>query len=67
MSNAHRSTARTAVERMRELPTGPWRTFKGAGLTENKLADLLSTFGVHSGKVRMVRGKGARQAKAMQG
>lgn len=56
-----------AVERMRGIPTAPWANYKGEGLTENKLADLVSPFGVHPKLVRMVGGRGAKTAKVSRG
>ncbi len=32
-----------AIERMKAIPTSPWRTYKGEGLTPVTLSDLLST------------------------
>lgn len=59
--------SRVAVERMRALPTGPWRTFKGTGLSEALLANLVSRFGVQPKYVRMVKGKGAKAAPTSRG
>lgn len=42
----------TAVARMRELASGPWRTFRGVGLTEITLANLVSRFGVQTKNIR---------------
>lgn len=33
-----------AIEQMKSIPTSPWRTYKGEGLTAVTLSDLLSTF-----------------------
>jgi len=52
-----------AVERMRALPVGPWRTFKGTGLTVNVLASLVDRFGLKPTVVRMERGRQAKQLK----
>lgn len=38
-----------AIERMKAIPTSPWRTYKGEGLTEVTLCDLISSF-IKSGK-----------------
>lgn len=35
-----------AVKRLHELPTGPWRTFKGVGLDAISLANLIARFGI---------------------
>jgi hypothetical protein len=34
----------TAIERMKAIVTGPWRGYKGSGLTPVMLSDLLATF-----------------------
>lgn len=49
-----------AVQRMRELIDGPWRTYKGDGLTENRLADLLSRFDCSPMTVQMGKGRKGR-------
>lgn len=41
-----------AVQRMRDLADGPWRMYKGDGLNPDRLADLLSPFGVTSKSVK---------------
>ena len=46
-----------AVEKMKAIPTAPWRTFKGEGLTQFSLAALVSRFGVSTKQVaRKVNG-----------
>lgn len=53
-----------AVERMKAIPTGPWRKFKGAGLTELLLARMVAPFGVVTNMpVRMDRGRTAKKLK----
>lgn len=52
-----------AVQRMRALVDGPWRTFRGQGLTENRLADLVARFNVAPTVVRMEAGRAARKAR----
>lgn len=51
-----------AVERMKGIPTGPWRTFRGVGLNEVSLSELLRQHGVTPQNNRMARGKGASKA-----
>lgn len=51
-----------AVERMRALPTGPWRTFRGVGLTDIVLANLVSRYGVQTRRFR-VGGRGSEQRR----
>ena len=41
-----------AVTRLRELDLSPWRTFRGNGLQQINLADLLTGFGVHPVNLR---------------
>lgn len=53
----------TAVQRLRAIPTAPWANYRGEGLTENKLADLLSPFGVKPGNVRENPKRRQEQAK----
>lgn len=43
MSGKHISSA-DAVVRLREIPTAPWRKFRGDGLTMNSMADMLARF-----------------------
>lgn len=52
-----------AVVRMRALETGPWRTFRGDGLTEVSLASLVSRFDLVPKLGRMARGSKARVAR----
>lgn len=49
-----------AVERMKELD-GPWRVFQGRGLDVDTLASLLSSFGVKSEVLGMVKGRAAKK------
>lgn len=56
-----------AIDRMKALD-GPWRVFKGTGLTADHLAQLLAPFGVEAGKeVRMIRGSKGRLRKGYSG
>lgn len=54
--------SRELVERLRALPTGPWRTYQRSGLTEITLAQLLSAFGIDPRVARL--GKGRKSATA---
>lgn len=56
-----------AVERLRAIPTAPWANFRGVGLTEPVLADLVAQFGVRPCRVREVTGKGAAQSAQRRG
>jgi hypothetical protein len=42
-----------AVKRLRELDLSPWRTFRGKGIEQINLADLLSGFGVPPVNIRI--------------
>lgn len=46
-----------AVERLRAIPEGPWRTVKGAGLDVTMLARLVSRFGLHPRDIKTYEGK----------
>jgi Protein of unknown function (DUF3631) len=48
------------VELLREMPTGPWRKFRGDGLTMNNLAHMLSRFGLHPRVYRDGHGRKSR-------
>lgn len=47
-----------AVDKMRDLDTSPWRTFRGKGIEQHNLADLLSGLGVPSVNIRFPRKDG---------
>ena len=49
-----------AVERMKGLEVGPWRTFKGEGLTEVSLASLVAPFDLAPKLGRMAKGRAAQ-------
>lgn len=55
-----------AVERMRE-GAGPWRVYKGEGLTVDLLAALLARFAVSPEEVRMQRGRSGKVLKGYKG
>lgn len=40
------------IDRMKEIPTSPWRTFKGSGLEPQRLSDLLSSHNVKSADLK---------------
>jgi hypothetical protein len=52
-----------AVERMKAITTSPWRTFRGTGINETLLSDLVSRFGVAITLVRMDGGRKGRVAR----
>lgn len=45
-------SSQRALELLYDLPTAPWRRFRGDGLTQNNLADMLRRFGVHARYIR---------------
>jgi putative DNA primase/helicase len=42
-----------AVEALRAMDTAPWRKYRGEGITQNNLADILNRFGVVSVLIKM--------------
>ncbi len=53
-----------ALEQLKALPTGPWRKFRGAGLTAIDMANLLSRFGLAPDLIRVGgKKKGAKVAR----
>ena len=53
------------MNRLRAIPTAPWRNYQRSGLTEISLAQLLGAFGLEP-KQRRVPGKG-RKVNAVRG
>jgi uncharacterized protein DUF3631 len=49
------------VDRMRAVPTSPWRSWRGEGLNEITLAALLSPFGLTPDRVQYGRGRQRRR------
>lgn len=45
---------------LRDLLTGPWRKYKGEGLSALDMAGLLDSFGIHPRVVRAAKGRGAK-------
>ena len=41
-----------AVEKLRELDLSPWRTYRGKGLDQHSLGDLLASIGIPTANVR---------------
>jgi hypothetical protein len=56
--------SRELVERLRLLPTGPWRSYQRSGLSEITLAQLLGAFGLESKDRRI--GKGRKNSKVLK-
>lgn len=44
---------RDALARLFDIPTAPWRKYRGTGLNEINLADMLSRFGLAPGLIRV--------------
>ena len=57
-------TTADALRLLHELPTGPWRKFRGEGLSAIALSDLLRTFNVVPRVIRTKQGKRTKQAFA---
>jgi hypothetical protein len=53
------------VERLRDIPTSPWRQFRGVGLNAIALSDLVSRHGVQPKSIQF--GKGRTGRKVLQG
>jgi hypothetical protein len=50
---------------LREIPTSPWRVYKGEGITMHSLSTMLSRFGVAPSNVQI--GKGRANRKVVKG
>lgn len=53
------------LEKLRAIPTAPWRVYKGEGITMHSLATMLSRFGVAPRSVQT--GKGRKDRKVSKG
>ena len=49
------------LERLRAIPTAPWRVYKGEGITMHSLSTMLSRFGVAPSNVQIGRGRANRK------
>jgi hypothetical protein len=47
------TTSQDMVSRLRELPTAPWRKFRGDGITMHNIADMVSQFGLTPVPIRI--------------
>lgn len=52
MNGEKQVTTADALQRLYDLPTAPWRRFKGTGLTPVMMGELLSAFGVSPKPIR---------------
>jgi len=62
-SGRKRVFTRDVLNRLYALPLGPWRRFRGTGLTANDLANMLQRFGVRPRNIR----NGGRNTKVFKG
>ena len=46
-------TTKDAIEQLKNLPTSPWRKYKGRGLTVHNMSAMLSRFGVNPVNIRI--------------
>jgi hypothetical protein len=60
-------SSKDAVERLRAMVTGPWRKFRGDGITMHNIADMLSRFGVRPQPVRIGKGRKGSNANVTKG
>jgi hypothetical protein len=56
-----------AVDKLRAIPTAPWRKFKGDGITMHNIADMLSRFGVRPQAVRIGTSKKGSNVNTKKG
>lgn len=49
------------IEKLRAIPTAPWRVYKGQGITMHSLSTMLSRFGVAPSTVQIGKGRSNRQ------
>lgn len=64
MSDKQPATGETLVTALRNIPTAPWRRFRGAGLTVHNIADMLSAVGVKTKVTRF--GNGRKESKTLR-
>lgn len=58
MVNGTTIRSETAVERLKQIPTAPWRKYKGNGIDPVSMADMLSRFEVKPERIAIGRGRG---------
>lgn len=56
-----------AIDKMRDLDTSPWRTFRGKGIDQYALADLLSGLSIPSVNIRFPRKDGQPGTQVLKG
>ena len=52
-----------AIERLKAIPTAPWRKFRGDGIDAHDLANMLSRFGVRPVRIALGSGRGKQTFK----
>lgn len=57
-------TSADLIERLKQIPTSPWRTFRGVGLNAQMVGYLLDNLKIQSKPIRVKSGKDAKQAFA---
>lgn len=51
------ATTAEALAALRELPTAPWRAFRGKGLSDIDMGNMLDAFGVHPRSIKVAKNK----------
>ena len=52
MANSKAISSADAVDQLRELDLSPWRTYRGKGIEQHSLADLLASIGIPAVRIR---------------
>jgi uncharacterized protein DUF3631 len=51
------ATTAEALAALRDLPTAPWRAFRGKGLSDIDMGNMLDVFGVHPRSIKVAKNK----------
>ncbi len=65
-TQGHISTAEL-IEKLKELPTGPWRKFKGEGISSRMLSQMLANFGIRPALHRAPKRSAGAYGKVARG
>lgn len=65
LTNGKVIASKDALELLQQIPTSPWRRFRGAGLTIHNMSNLLSRFAVKP--VRIAKGSGRGNQQFLRG
>lgn len=57
VTNGNKVSTEDAVSRLRQIPTAPWRKFRGDGIDAHDLANMLSRFGVRPVRIAVGYGR----------